>query len=314
VFFSFFSVRFVCYGERMSFSWRRTLMWLSVVGTMWFLGASTVRAQDVVLRALLPNPQGSDTNEWLALENTTTASISAQLYQLRDVSGAVTVYNPKGSWPAGVSRWPQSTTKINLNNEVDQIQLRLASNSAVIQISDQYTQASDDQVWLWCDDHVWRWVSLAEYTTREATRNWNCAEVEDVASTSTELATPTPNPTPLATTSQSIVSTPLPTQRSTTTSPTPSTDPTTINWQRLLRMPGLSATAAAKIPSAPPIIIPKSPPFDGHTQAEWHRWQQRAIAGSLAIFFGGACWFILALPTLIQLLYSLHIWNNSDFG
>lgn len=264
---------------------KRCLVVILLVGL--FLWTGRVQAStSIVLRALAPNPVGSDDWEWIALENTSSASVSAQMLSIKDIEGSVVTYQLSGWFgPGELKVISRSSSGITLNNTSDSV--LLLENGLQIDTTDRYEGLAEGEVWVLFADGEWRATSESEYQQMASERVWS-------------LTSPSPSPTP-ASSPQASSSTPkiLSTRASPLPSgetPSPTSNP--IDFQTIFSLPVLASphfsTEAARLE------LPSPPPLDWEPELNvFMAWKRKALAGSLALIFGGVIWFLIALTRLI---------------
>ena len=259
----------------------------------------------VILRAMAPNPVGSDDFEWIVIENTSTASASAELLKLKDIEGTVVTYQLTG-WlePQELRVVPRSQSGITLNNTVDGVVL--LENGVEIDRSDPYDGLAEGQVWVAFADGEWRAVSEAEYQEMASTRRWSLV-----------VSSPTPSITPSPTVSgQSSVikSSPSPTTSTEKTSDPPpfSSTERSGEYQRLLKVPVFLATSSASVREQS-TELPSPPPLDWEVETGvFMAWKRKALKGTIGVMFGGAVWLTLAISRLITWYNEPSPWDAAS--
>lgn len=155
-----------------------------VFSLVFFLSFDSARAQGIRVRAVLANPSAAEETEWIALENTSTATASATGYSLRDTQGSVKSFPLSGNLAAGeIFVLPRTLTGITLNNDRDGVEL--LKDGSVFQVVPDFTSPGNDQVWIDLAGK-WQYVPLAEWLTRYEQRDWSLSG----------SATPSPTPIP----------------------------------------------------------------------------------------------------------------------
>jgi len=119
-------------------------------------------SNQIIINELLPNPNGSDDNEWLELKNLSTTTIDLTNWKISDLAGtdyaiANTDFATTTISALGFFILPKSITKISLNNSGGEtVRLFDNQNNLVFEISYNET-ASDDFVWARDESGVWHW-------------------------------------------------------------------------------------------------------------------------------------------------------------
>lgn len=153
---------------------------------MWFLTGSQVSAQELRIRGVLANPSADESTEWIAVENATSATVSASLYRIRDTLGKVVEYVLPGTFePFELRTFPRTLSGITLNNDSEGGEL--LQNESVVQSVPVLSSPGNDAVWAEVGS-VWRYISLSEWLQRVAERDW---QVESLPA-----ASPVPSPLP----------------------------------------------------------------------------------------------------------------------
>lgn len=250
--------------------WR--LIFISLV---YWLAAAPVAAQ-VTLRAIYPNPPGSDEGEWIAVENLDSASASAETYSLRDTAGSVKTYQLAALGPGELRIVAATQSGITLNNTGEAVEL--LAGAMVAQRSPDYVASAEGKVWLQLLTS-WQEVDLAEYLDRAANRRWGQAvavdqeTVEPVPVVPTAVVVNPPTKSPLA--------------------DAPANRPI-----RERRLPQLKPPVTTPSP-VPPIAWPAPPEPEYESEmAVFLGWKREALAGSLALVFAGLSLLLLAVPPL----------------
>ena len=116
----------------------------------------------VIINELLPNPNGSDDNEWLELKNLSTTTIDLINWKISDLAGTDYVITNTDFSTTTISALgffilPKSITKISLNNSGGETaRLFDSQNNLISEISYSET-AKDDFVWARDESGVWHW-------------------------------------------------------------------------------------------------------------------------------------------------------------
>lgn len=250
---------------------------------LFFIFARAVDAQTSIrIRALLPNPTGSDTTEWILIENTGEDTVEVGSLVLQDVAGSVTTYSIQESLLAKEFLFVSATESgIALNNAQDRVELFFQEQKVAESFA--YTDAQNDQVWWQSEDGEWQWEEKHLFLKRVETGDFSLASKEAEVT-----ATPTP-------TLQDSIS------------------ETTGENKKVLETP-----VSVQVPSAvyqgkkhallltdtvPPPRSKKSlqdiqfPEFDFDKEAErFVSWKQQALQGSLGLIVGGVSWLTLCFP------------------
>ncbi len=236
----------------------------------------------VKLRAIYPNPPGSDDGEWVAVENVG-ASVSGELYSIRDAVGTVKNFSIESLAVNELRLIYASQSGITLNNAGESVEL--LSQGILLESSPSYMASEEGKVWLQLDSG-WREVSLADFFERLIHRNWSVVEDPQAIDTD-ELEPSLPTLLPQS----------LPFdqgQRLPTAAPagSPPLKPPDRRLPQLKRLPIASAAASWDWPTAP------EPDYQAEI-ATYARWKREALFGSLSLMFAGGCWLILISPSLM---------------
>lgn len=169
---------------------KTVLVLVGFLGGVFCFSVRPAWAQELKIRALLANPADAEETEWIAIENTSSASVSANGYFLRDTQGSVKQYALSGSLsPGEIWVLPRTQTGITLNNDTEGAEL--LRNGSIVDFSPSLTNPGNDQVWIVLAG-VWRFISLAEWVSRLEKKEWN--------------VTPSPSPSPVPSSSPSPLS------------------------------------------------------------------------------------------------------------
>lgn len=233
----------------------------------------------VRLRAIYPNPPGSDEGEWVAVENLD-ATPSGK-FSLRDTVGSVKTYT-LDSLPASELRLIYATQSgITLNNTGEAVEL--LAEGIVLERSPPYVASAEGRVWLQLESG-WREVALSEFNDRAERRNWLVGP-ESTSNEERESIDP-PQTSDLDRGETKPVD-------SAPTSVIPSIRPE-------YRLPRLQATSTATVAANWSWPIPPEPDYQAEIDL-FLDWKRRALLGSLALLFGGGCWLLLVSPPLFTL-------------
>lgn len=249
---------------------------LLFLGIFFFL-APAVRAYDLRLRAILPNPPGSDESEWIAVENVSPATISAQLYSLRDVYGSIKTFGLGSFLPLELKTILASQSGIMLNNTEEQIELLYLGQ--VVESSPRLVASQEGKVFIQLDSG-WKEINEAEYRERQAGRNWSW--LADVGREEPDEANP------------AVVQLPENAKREDGEEEiSPNDDTVSIQraFPKLLRGTSFLATPSGLL-SWP---IPPEPDYEREMDV-FLGWKREALLGSLLLIFGGTCLISLTLP------------------
>lgn len=252
----------------------------------------------VVLRAVLPNPTGSDSQEWIDLENVSAATVAAQLVVLADTEGSVTRYQLEVDLqPNELRRLTATQSGITLNNSKEQVELWW--NGEWQASSPVMTDADEDQVWVQLDGG-WTVLNLADYEERRAYRRWQ-EGVDSPDEATAEVSSPgvTPRASPKSQTavnadsriSQFDAEPAVEEAAAASTSAVP---------YHTLRFPELLPTqvASASAETVPNISALRPPRPDSEEVDRYQWWKRRAVGGSLLMLWGGATLSLLSWPPL----------------
>lgn len=233
------------------------------------------------VRALLPNPQGSDTEEWILLENSSLESIEPNLYELQDTEGATQIYTIESRLEPGELFFLNATMSgIALNNAQDSLQLSLSGN--LIQQTPPYTDAQDNQVWWQSDDGKWQWEELSAFLVRVTEKNFH------VSQSGTESTTP----------AQTKVETTTPRRNTdTVTTPTPDIVMQLEEKPYAAVMPQLLSQSLPAIAAGERLSDISFPDFNFSDEKEqFVIWKRNALMGSLLLIWGGICFIVICFP------------------
>lgn len=242
-----------------------------------FLLAQTSRAYDLRLRSVFPNPTGSDEGEWIAVENISQATISAQLYAVRDVYGSVKTFGLGSFSPLELKTVLASQSGITLNNTEEMVELLYLGE--VIESSPKLVASQEGKVFVRLESG-WNEVSEAEYLARKGERRWGVpSPVND-----SESKTENPGVVQLLENAEG---------ESGAEEILPNRDDLSVKrvFPSFLKRTRPSATPSG-LPSWP---MPPEPDYD-QEMAVFLEWKREALVGSLALIFGGACLLTVTLP------------------
>lgn len=150
----------------------------------------TAESPAVILRGMSAVPAAG--SEWIALENTNGATISAQVWSVRDVQGSIKTWSVPALQPYELKMFSGVETKISLNNTGDQVEL--LQNGLVVQSSAPYEELLSGSIWLLLSDG-WREVTIEDWEQRWPLREWRVVAVSP-SPTPSPLQVVTPRPTP----------------------------------------------------------------------------------------------------------------------
>lgn len=241
------------------------------------LSVGKVSAFDLQIRAVFPNPVGIDTSEWVAIENTSAATISAGLYLLRDTTGSTKTASLSAFRPYEVKTITATQSGITLNNSGESVELLYGSS--VIDSTANFIATQEGTVFLKLNES-WVEVSLNEYQERLATKNWlvireEAREVvfdndfENEVEGGMEV---------------SLV-------------------PSHMEKSRAVnrKLPRLFLAQSSATPSAGMLWpVPPEPHYD-QEMALFLDWKKRAIIGSLSLIFGGTSLLFVSAPPLLKM-------------
>lgn len=241
------------------------------------------------IRAIYPNPPGNDDTEWIALENTSDASISAQLYTLADTVGSVRTATFSG-WFAGreVRLISATSSGIVLNNTGDQVVLK--KQGEVVESSPSYQSLTEGLVWTKIDAE-WQGLSLSEFMSRLEQKNWSASGEEQPALEEAEAVN---------------------NQESYDNQPRA----TPVVSKKIDVLPSQPQHALPRLfPSNPQAnsrqILPfPTPPLIDYAaeQRVFLDWKKKALAGSFLLMFGGICALIPLAPKVSRYCYEWLLW------
>lgn len=264
---------------------------------LWLLSIGVGRAAPLV-RAIYPNPPGSDTGEWVMIENPDSATVSANVLTLSDTQGSLKTWRMTTPLePQSLTTFLFSQTGISLNNAKDGVVL--ASGSGVLDTSAEYVNADEGFVW-WRSTTGWTYSLAADFQGRAALRQWELPVPEDDSGHDPEPTTVVASPTPVPRVmSPSAAKREVSQPENVTAVPSPSLAP--------LKLPTLIAVTTPYVPRTPLPSAPPIPDPDAEV-ATFVAWQKQAIGGSLAVMFAGVCWLTIALPPLIRGYLAFDDW------
>lgn len=125
---------------------------------------------DVIINELLPNPEGSDSAEWIELKNSGSGAVDLADWQLSDATGkkfllAGGVFDSLEISAGGYFIVPRSTSKIALNNDGDTVFLYWPDGTMVDQV--RYEEKAESGVaWARDEKDVWQWTTEPTRGTR----------------------------------------------------------------------------------------------------------------------------------------------------
>lgn len=264
---------------------------------------AVVSADELIIRALLPDPIEDETTEWILLENTSTATVSGQLC-VSDGAGATKSF----CWDSGIDPGTlyihRADSKISLNNDLDWVELRL--DDTLIDSSEPHQNITEGHIWTRLKD-TWQAISWEDFSTRLLDGDW---EIEaDQAQTQT---TPTPKSSPLVSPKPSSSPTPTPPSQG-SQSDEPGKNSSGLDssiqktaskfpYQSLLQLPKLQspmATFSAQLVTSSSAKLPEYPGLDAQTQQTLFRqWQRQALGGSYLLMMSGFCFELVSVPRL----------------
>jgi len=145
-----------------------------------------VAAQELRIRGVLANPSADESTEWIAVENTTSATVSASLYRIRDTMGKVVEYRLPGLFePFELRTFPRTLSGITLNNDSEGAEL--LKNETVQQSVPLFSSPENDAVWAEIASG-WLYLPVAEWLQRVSASDWQVK--------SSVEASPVPSPQP----------------------------------------------------------------------------------------------------------------------
>lgn len=242
------------------------------------------------LSAISPNPIGTDTNiEWVEVLNSSTASVSAEGYWIRDGNGTPKSILLSGMWLSG-ERKP--VLGLSLNNDTDWVELW--HEDTLIEVSEPYPAAAEGAVWKKQSSGTWQWEG-------EAT----------ASPTPIVGVTPSPVPKPSGV---SASGTPLatgqtPSPLSSSVTPVPSTR--AYAWKvPLLRWSQSSSGSAQASNSAGMAARATARPTPNFAAEEdtYFAWKKRAWLANILLLWGGAVCLVLVAPHWWQWYLRSRVW------
>ena len=307
-----------------------TSLWLF----LFWLVVQVLASDEIIIRALYPNPPGSDEAEWILLENTTDQTLPGN-YILRDGAGKVVEYQHNDQLQPGYLEIPRSLSKITLNNDSDWVELW--QNDELVDISDTYKNLTEGKVFVKLDD-AWSVIDLEDFQTRLENNDWLVvpAEKEDEEADNQDQNNNTQSqgtPKPVSITAPSATPKHYPSNTGADISKpgidntitkngddnlsTPDSGleqnevdrqlSTDFSYQQSLILPILKprldvlevnqdSNDTNEAPAASPPVYPI--PDVAAEQAVFLNWQRRALFGSLSLIFSGLCWELISVPRL----------------
>lgn len=250
---------------------------------VFFAFVHTVDAQtSVLIRALLPNPTGSDTTEWILIENIGEDTVDADSLVLQDVEGSVKTYTIQQSLLTREFVFVSATQSgIALNNAQDRVELLFQGQKVAESLA--YTDAQNDQVWWQSEDGDWQWEDKNLFLERMKTGDFALVAQEKEA---TVTASPTPQGSVPETTAKNkkVLETPVSAQE-------PSEEYQGKKHDLLLADTAVPTYLKKSLQDIP------FPEFDFDTETErFVLWKKQALQGSLGLIVGGMAWLIVCFP------------------
>ncbi len=268
---------------------------------LFFCCVPRVQASELVIRALLPNPESGQ--EWIAIENTSSASYSAQGVAIRDGAGSVKSFVFTGEFFASEIRiLSQTTTKISLNNDTDWVELTRASQ--LEHMSEIYEAAPKGQVWLQTTQG-WSFVPLSDWEDRLSRRDWE--ETGNTLETSPKpSAQPSASPSVF---SSPIVKATLRASSSPGTRPLSSSQPvSSLSEVRLYEVPRLLAHVASSssvASGAVQVSTRQEPDWDKEVE-ELLAWRKQLRGWSSVVLLGASITLLYAVPKALRCYNDLY--------
>jgi hypothetical protein len=270
--------------------------------------ARPCQASDIFVRAMLPNPPGSDALEWILLEREPGASFSAEVV-IQDGLGATQTYSFLPLFVSGDQfRLMKAESGLSLNNDADWVEIWQEGD--LLDKSETYPSMAEGFVWTRLGTG-WQSLSPEAFAIRLADQDWDTVHPSPSPNPSPTPELPTVRPSPRASPPlQPPSSSPQATSPTTSRQPesavaTIQPSPSAIPYQEWLAMPRLFAVRQKELlatSSARPLVSPPAyPQLDG--EGERHRfydWQKRAILGAFGFLLAGVCFVLLATPALCR--------------
>ncbi len=278
-----------------------------VMSVLFWWPTVTCYASDYFIRAVLPNPVGSDTQEWILLEKSPTASNVATLV-VKDGLGAVQSYEKQVSFSYdNLASLPRSESGLSLNNDADWVELW--QSGAIIDQSGLFENLSEGFVWTRLATH-WLALSAQDFERRLEDHDWeeesdnqkenDQDEDNNAEDEPNEKPHEEPNETQKSLASNHGAVTPesVAPEQQTDQSILQSPSTPEVQYQQWLIIPQLAAPLLATRSAS---ITPRSPPAYPQIEGESERqqfelWRQKAILGGFGFLFSGMCFVIVALP------------------
>ncbi len=249
--------------------------------------STEARASSALIRAVYPNPPGSDTAEWILIENASNVLIPANSISVQDTEGSShTFVLPQDLGVDEFVYLSASESGIALNNATDSVIAKLGS--AVIHSTEPYTDAPEGQVWWVSDAGEWSWEESASFLQRVVEGDFL------VVSEETEVDAEDAEETVLDVT---------PPEKDLQREKTPDqvTQHTTPEEQQAKRSyAAIAHTLLEQGSGAPAVSVENEvtfPEYDfDQEKKEFVAWKRQALLGSLLMVFGGVVLSVLGVP------------------
>ncbi|MCD8484684.1 hypothetical protein LRY65_04555 [Candidatus Woesebacteria bacterium] len=241
----------------------------------------------VRVRAVFPNPQGSDTTEWILIENNGSQPLTSGEITVRDTEGSVHGFTVAEEIAAGDFLFlPATVSGIALNNSTDTVEI--VQNNTVMFTSKPYQDAEEDQVWWVSDENAWQWSPVAEFLVRLDNGDFavspSSQEEENTSPTPDLQGLPAVTPHPASVNEADPESTP----------DTPLVTPTPYLGQSPHLEASLATLSAQQQMPSEPLAFPQ---FDFSAQEDrFMQWKRQALLGSLLMIFSGGCFLVICVP------------------
>lgn len=263
----------------------------------------SVKAQELVVRGLYPNPVTDEQNEWILIENQQEASIAAQSCLVNDTVGSVKQASLPAMSAGQLLKLSRSASGITLNNSQDSVEL--TCEGEMVAQTALYEQIGEDQVWWLSNQGHWLIQNITDFLERLHNRNWDEeAEPEEVVVGVTQ-----PENNDEATNSAKVEEKLQPEQKISIQekeSTTIANAKPELDYQKHLQLPAVSSSLnhtesshEATVEETTRAAQLEYPQIDREQElAQFKAWKREALTGSLSLIFAGGCWLMISVPPL----------------
>lgn len=245
--------------------------------------------EPLVLRGMSAVP--TEGSEWIALENVSSSTISAQTWSVRDVQGSIKTWMIPVIQPFELRVFMSTETKISLNNTGDQ--LELLHGAEVVQSSAPYENLASGGLWVLLSAG-WQELSVEEWEKRWPTRDWSVSAPSPTPSS----IVPSPQSSPRMTPS----STPFVVLPSPPAVPSSVPSPTSLvsEWWSEIALPkvGFQASTSAEVDIPP--IWEREPGNFSQEKEVFESWKKRIYLRLASVLGGSVLAFFLCVPKLYR--------------